>query len=306
MENIVFILIFTSLLIAFNINPLKRKIKISDLRKNILKSKRERIIGKNLNLIERLIIRIEGYLKRLGKNLSYFYFLLIVAFISGSLLGNFLYSDLFLSLVMGICFLPVPYLYLQIKTSWYIRNETEKLENAMSIITNTYISCDDIQKSFELYIMEERRYNLNKNTAFSEFLSEIVYINPNVTKALIALTEKIQNQYFTQWVKMLMLCNNDRRLKFALRPILDTMNDAKSIAIENETMMMRIWRDYFGVVVILLMIIPMFKTMNKTWFEILTKTTLGKSLIVIMLVSIVISGFFVMKINKPVGTSTVE
>lgn len=299
----VFLLLFIALLAALKINPLQRKIKLSDLTQTIVKSKRERLTGRKLSCKERILIKIEAMLKRLGKSLSFFYLLLGLAFLAGVLIGNLLFADLFLAFATGFCFLPLPYLYLQLKTSWYVRHEAESLENAMSIITNAYVGCDDILKAFEMYVQEEKRYS-SKISPFAEFVSEVLYINPNVERGLLILAEKVSNHYFTQWVKMLILCHHDRRLKFALRPIIDSMNDAKSIQMENETVMMRTWRDYFLTVALMFGIIPILRFANQKWFEILTETFVGKALIVLMLITALASAFVVIRINKPVGMDT--
>ena len=100
---------------------------------------------------------------------------------------------------------------------------------------------------------------------------------------------------------MLILCNRDRRLKFALFPIIKSMNDAKSMQIESDSMMTRVWRDYLMTVGMMFSIIPLMRFSNAEWFAILTETPIGKALILGMLFTAIATAFYVMKITKPVN-----
>ena len=142
---------------------------------------------------------------------------------------------------------------------------------------------------------------LRKPTPFDEFVSEIKLINPNIEHGLYRLSAKINNRYFSEWVKMLILCNRDRRLKFALFPIIKSMNDAKSMQIESDSMMTRVWRDYLMTVGMMFSIIPLMRFSNAEWFAILTETPIGKALILGMLFTAIATAFYVMKITKPVN-----
>jgi len=142
---------------------------------------------------------------------------------------------------------------------------------------------------------------LRKPTPFDEFVSEIKLINPNIEHGLYRLSAKISNRYFAEWVKMLILCNRDRRLKFALFPIIKSMNDAKAIQIESDSMMTRVWRDYLMTVGMMFSIIPLMRFSNAEWFAILTETPIGKALILGMLITAIATAFYVMKITKPVN-----
>lgn len=115
----------------------------------------------------------------------------------------------------------------------------------------------------------------------------------------IRLEAKIKNRYFSEWVKTLILCYNDRRLKFALFPVIKAMNDAKSMQIESDGMMVKVWRDYLMTAGLMFAVIPMMRFSNAEWFFILTGTTIGKLLIVLMLLVALGTAFFVMKVTKP-------
>ena len=172
----------------------------------------------------------------------------------------------------------------------------------MSVITNAYVSCDDIVKAVELYVEEKNRYlppHLRTVTPCDEFVSEIKYVNPNIEHGLYRLAAKIRNRYFAEWTKILILCHHDRRLKFVLYPIVKAMNDAKSMQVESDGMMVRVWRDYLLTAGLMFSVIPLMRFSNAEWFSILTTTAIGKLLVVLMLLTALGTAFYVLRATKP-------
>lgn len=293
----VFILLSMSLFLLLKINPFAAE-------KNTLKQRRLYLSGAKLKLSERISIRFATLFRQTGCTLKKFVLMVAAALVMGFMAGFLLFNNLGLAAVMAVCLIPAPYFYLTVKSAKAAREEIEGLENTMSIITNAYAGCDDIIKAVETYVEEKNRYipvTLRKPTPFDEFVSEIKLINPNIEHGLYRLSAKISNRYFAEWVKMLILCNRDRRLKFALFPIIKSMNDAKAIQIESDSMMTRVWRDYLMTVGMMFSIIPLMRFSNAEWFAILTETPIGKALILGMLITALATAFYVMKITKPVN-----
>ena len=289
-------------MIFFKASPFRRE-KTVDFTQNIAKVRREGITKKRLRKGEHLRIRLNSILNQIDSSLEDFYSMIIGAFLLGGALGIMIFDDLLLAVMTGITFLPLPYFYVTLKIQSISRQQTESLENAMSIITNAYMGCDDIVRAVELYIREKNRFvheDYQKSTAFDEFVSEILMINPNVERGLLGMSAKIGNRYFSEWVKMLVLCHHDRRLKFALYPVIKAMNDAKSMQLESDTQMLQVWREYFLTVALMFGIIPIMRFSNEAWFGILTETAIGKLLISLMLIMALATSFFVMKITKPI------
>ena len=292
---IIFALISLSLFLLLKLNPFV-------MEKNPLKKRRLYLSGANLKIFERIVLRFQTLFRQTGTTLKRFILMMAAAFTAGFLTGSLLFSNTGLAAVMAVCLVPAPYFYLTIKSARAAREEIEGLENIMSVITNAFAGCDDIIKAVETYVQEKNRYihvNLRRPTPFDEFVSEIRLINPNVEHGLYRLSAKVKNRYFAEWIKMLILCYHDRRLKFALFPIIQSMNDAKAMQIESDSMMVRVWRDYLMTVGMMFSIIPLMRFSNAEWFAILTETTIGKLLIVVMLLTALATSFYVMKVTKP-------
>ena len=294
---VVFMLISLALFLLLGLNPFAAE-------QNPLKKRRLYLTGTKLKITERIAIRFQTLFRQTGCTQKKYLVMTGAAAAGGFLAGLMLFNSAELAAVVSVCLTPAPFFYLTVKSATAAREEIERLENTMSIITNAYAGCDDIIKAVETYVEEKNRYipaHLRTPTPFDEFISEIRLINPNVEHGLYRLSAKIKNRYFAEWVKMLILCYHDRRLKFALFPIIKAMNDAKSMQIESDGMMVRVWRDYLLTAGLMFSVIPMMRFSNAEWFSILTQTTIGKLLIVIMLLTALATAFYVMKITKPVN-----
>ena len=294
---LVFVLISVALFLLLGLNPFT-------VEQNQLKKRRMYLAGTKLKISERIAIRFQTLFRQSRWTYKKYFMMTAAAVAGGFLAGLLLFNSAGLAAVMAVCLIPAPYFYLTVQSAAAAREEIEGLENTISIITNAYAGCDDNIKAVELYVEEKNRdipLNLRNPTPFDEFISEIKFINPNVEHGLYRLSVKIKNRYFAEWVKMLILCYHDRRLKFALFPIIKAMNDAKAMQIESDGMMVRVWRDYLVTAGLMFSVIPMMRFSNAEWFSILTKTTIGELLIVVMLLTALATAFYVMKITKPVN-----
>lgn len=292
---LVFAFISIALFLMLKLNPFATE-------QNPLKKRRLYLVGTKLKITERISIRFETLFRQTRCTKRKFLVMMIVYMAGGFVAGILLFDSTELAAVMAVCVLPAPYFYLTVKSSTAARQEIEGLENTMSIITNAYAGNDDIIKAVETYVEEKNRYipvHLRNPTPFDGFVSEIRLINPNVEHGLYRMSAKVKNRYFSEWVKTLILCHHDRRLKFALFPIIKAMNDAKSMQIESDSMMVKVWRDYLMTAGLMFAVIPMMRFSNAEWFSILTKTAIGKFLIILMLLTALATAFYVMKATKP-------
>lgn len=299
-QLIVMLLFFAAMLIIL-LPP-----KTHSFTKDILKERRESITNRKLNPIERLIIRVRAAVKNAGLTMRTYLIITVAAFFVGVGVGTTLFGGGELGIVTGIAFLPLPYIYMLMRGQTAVRKETESLENAMSVITSAYMGCNDIVEAFYGYVRERNRQrdpSQTDVTPFDEFVTEVTLINPDVERGLYILEAKICNYHFSEWVKMLQMCNRNHDLKFALPPIVKSMSDAKAMQIESDTQMSQVWKDYIMTVVLMFGIIPILRVANSDWFTILTTTTVGKLLITLMLVLALVSAFIVTWITKPISTN---
>lgn len=274
-------------------------------KKSAFERKKNRLgIEEDLTKIEKIEIFINELLRKSEKDRKYFYKLVFKFFIIGFLTGQIVFSGMFLSTCIGISFIPISVLYLMIKTQEITRRELSELENAMNMITNAYLSSNNILKSFEEYINEIDKSvpkELRSVTPFHEFVTEVIYYNPNLDTALQKLKIKINNFYFKDWIDKLRLCNLDSNMKFSLKTTIDAMNDEKVMQMESDFQMKKTWITYFSTVGITFSVILVFKFSNKEWYYYLVHTFGGKLIIFLMILAALISSIYVAKINKPIS-----
>lgn len=293
---VIFLLLIAGLFCIVNINPLQKRIRIS-IAKNNADEKRKQVDEKyaKLKLRERVAVLIKNTVSMSEFDINTFWLFVILSGFIGVMAGKFLFVENVLSAAMGVIMLPVPYIILKIRARWYKRNQEELLENSMNLITNSYLSCNDIIKS-----INENLDKLDIPKPFEEFITDVTLIDSNIKRALLKLEIKINNRYFSEWINILVLAQEKSGdYRFILPAVVQSMNDAKRLQIEADTVMMAVWKEYFTSILLSFSIIPLLRWSNEVWFEILVGSVTGKLLILLMLLLTLISAFITLKINKP-------
>lgn len=292
----VFALLVTGAFFMFGIKLPRKKNRIS-ISKTAVKDKKKDVDEKyaKLKFSEKVFIAIKNTVSMSGFAMNVFWFMVIAAAFVGFGLGKYLFRSNMLAVATSIVLLPVPYIILNVRSRWYKRNQDELLENSMNLITNSYLGCNDI-----ITAVNENLNKLDIYKPFAEFVTDVTLIDSNVKRALRKLELKINNKYFSEWIDILVLSQEKSGdYRFILPAVVQSMNDAKRLQIEADTIMMSVWRDYFTAIILSFSIIPLLRWSNAAWFDILTTSGVGKVLILLMLIMTLISAFITLKINKP-------
>lgn len=294
MKNTILIMMFVLLTVgAFfivGINPLRRRLTVQEEKFAVVDE-----VFNRLTLSERIYTAIKNTVAMGGSNMKLFTIMLIASVIFGSFMGKLLFTDTFLAVITGLALIPVPYIFLKVKSRWYKRSQDELLENTLSLITNSYISCNDIIKA-----VNENLSKLDIQKPFAEFVTDVTFIDSNIRRGLRRLEIKIDNKYFSQWIDIVILSQEKSGdMRFVLSAVIDGMNDAKKLQIEADTVMMNVWKEYFMSIILAFSIIPILRFSNAEWFNILIHTLVGKLLIVLMLALTIVSALLTLRINKP-------
>jgi len=302
---VIAILLFVGLINLFDANPFKDEKRISlSFTKSYAKSKRDQInADRELNKREELVSKINGLLMLLDKDWQYYYKLMFICFVGGFIFGVVVVADFLLAIPMGIISIPLSYLILRSKAGSEIRRQLDNLENAMSIITNGYMVSENIITAVESYVKAKNRgleEDLIKITPFDKFIANTRMINPNIKRALKILAAEIDNEDFTAWANVLILCQDDKGLKYMLKPIVQGMNDVKALQLKSDTEIANAWKNYIMMVILTFLTIPFLRMMEEEWFLILTDTTVGRILILLMIISALGSSIYAAKVNKPI------
>lgn len=300
MQTLIYIIVFVLLTIGaffvLNISLVKRNTKIT-LSKISANDKRKKVDEKyaKLNLYEKVMVAVKNTVSMSGFKINTFWLFVVLSGFAGLAIGKFLFVKTLLGVVTGIAFLPVPYIIFKIRARWHRRNQDELLESSMNLITNSYLGCNDI-----ITAVNENLDKLDMPKPFAEFVTDVTLIDSNIKRALMKLDLKIKNKYFSEWIDILILAQEKSGdYRFILPAVVQSMNDAKRLQIEADTVMMSVWKDYFTAIILAFSIIPLLRWSNAEWFGILVGTTVGNILIILLLVMTIISAFITLKINKP-------
>ena len=207
------------------------------------------------------------------------------------MIGNF-----FLSPVMAVGFLFLPFWYVRLTANNYKKNVATELETALSIITTAYLRNEDI-----LTAVEENIHYLNPpvQNVFRDFVTQIKLVNPDVEAALRNLKGRIENDVFHEWCDALCDCQMDRSLKTTLTPIVNKLSDMRIVNAELEFLVTEPRKEFITMVILVIGNIPLMYFLNHSWYQTLMFTAVGQIILAITAALIFVSTALVVKLTKP-------
>jgi len=206
-------------------------------------------------------------------------------------------ANLLLVPILGYGMALMPFWYVMLTANGYRRHVNEELETALSIITTSYLRSENL-----LLAIEENLTYLNSpvQEVFAGFMTQTRLINANIRTALERLKGNIENDVFKEWCDAMMACSENRNLKSTLLPIVGKLSDMRVVGAELEYMMYAPMKEFITMAILLLSSIPLMFFLNRTWFENLTQTIPGKSVLSCIAVVLLFSLSAVVKLSKPV------
>ena len=241
--------------------------------------RRAEITGKSsLNLIDRTKQKLVYNLDVIKMPHQVFIIMVVGAAVVGFFFGKLILTRSELAVFMALLFAVLPVTFVYVRSSWYKQHESAMLENCMVTITSSYRANKDIIKSV--------RDNINKTNmpvAFKNFLSEVTFVDSSVERALRKVGASFDNKYFDEWIEVLIKSQKDSTMMDILPVIIDEMDEAKKAHNEAAAAMRSVWREYV-VWVVTCICVPLILRLNDQWYNALVNTTIGKALVVALLV----------------------
>ena len=218
--------------------------------------------------------------------------LAIVGLLIGLALDNVLAG---LVLAVGLGFSPL--IVIRIRTGDYIRILNEKLESAMGTITNAYVAGGDLIGAVEnnLHLLPSPL-----DGVFRQFYTETQLIDSDIVKALRRMRERIDNRYWRDWCDVLIQCQRDRQLRFALPGIVSRIGEMRRAQMEADTAIQKQLGDYIITVMLVLGAIPLMGAMMPAWYTMLTATPVGKITLAVVLAAVLATAIWVARLYRPV------
>jgi tight adherence protein B len=257
------------------------------------------IIGKKPNFLKQQLHDSRQMLTAagMGEQLNTYRWLSLILACLGFAFG-YLIDNLLAAGVLAIGLAIAPQAIIQIRTGEFLRGLQEKLEIGMGIITNSYLQSGDLVGTVR---ESHRLLPAPLDGIFKSFLVETQFIDANLVRALDLIQGKIDNYYWQEWCSVLIQCQHDRQLRFALPGIVDRLSETRRIQLEVDTTIRKHFGDYIITVMIVLGSIPLMGLMMPEWYEMLMETVAGKITLAVVLAAILATAIWVTRINRPMN-----
>ncbi len=218
--------------------------------------------------------------------------LAVIGLMTGLALDNVL-AGLVLAVGLGCS----PLIVIRIRTGDYVRSLNEKLESAMGTVTNSYVASGDLIGAVQSSL---RLIPAPLDGVFRQFYAETQLVDSDVVKALHRMRERIDNRYWRDWCDVLVQCQRDRQLRYALSGIVGRLGEMRRVQMETDTTMRKHLGDYIVTVMIVLGAIPLMGAMMPDWYDMLTTTLAGKITLAAVLAAVLATAVWVARLYRPV------
>lgn len=301
---ILFVLVTFALFTIFDIKlkdiSLSKKHTFKVKKINVKRLKIEKIVPKKPNYFEKRKLEAVEVLKQGNFKMNYNGYIRLVLICSavGIVIG-LLFNNVLLSGILALGFTYIPVQYLKFKQIGYIKALNSQLESTLDKITSTYIKCEDIERAVRdnLSRIEDPMLGI-----FKEFLVEISFIDSkDIVGAIRKMRNKVNNQFFKDWCSDLIMCQDDRDLKYSLKTHIDKITTFKKMQTIFDSAIFSKTKEFLTVVVIIAMVPLIYKFTNKMWFSFYTEVIYGKIIISITSSILLWAVSGVIKINKPLS-----
>ena len=264
--------------IAQKIKDATNKKKVKGIRKTILETKE--------------ILEVTGKQNLFG-TLTVFS---IILFIAGTLFSLMLNNVLMIP-VMAVGFALLPFWYVMFTANFYKKQLNAELETALSIITTSYLRSEN----FILAVEENINYlNPPVCDVFKMFLAQTNLINADIRLALENIRYKIASEVYREWIDAVIACQEDKTLKTTLTPIISKLSDMRVVAAELDIMLYEPMKEFITMAILLIGNIPLIYFLNKSWFDTLMNSIVGKGILTISALALFVSLAAVIRLTRPI------
>lgn len=182
-------------------------------------------------------------------------------------------GNMFLIPVLAISLALVPFIYIKLMYNEYQNLINIELETALSIITMSYISNNNLITA----ITENLPYiNEPIKPLFEEMVYNYSNVTPSLEKCILNMKYKLNSKTFERWCDILIQCINNHQLKYSLTEVLNRLTDEKIILGEIKNILSRPRSEFFSITFINVLFIPLLFVLNRDWFNVIFDTTVGK------------------------------
>lgn len=225
------------------------------------------------------------------------YFEITILLVLSGISAGFVFHNYLIGIVLAAGLPFFQYQLLLKKQQDMKRDNNEKLEIYMSLVTNAYMQSGDIESAI---MVNYSRMDTREAAAkpFETFIAQSTG-NANTKQCILAMKNNMDNEYFKQWCDKLALCRDNSKLKYILPYAVNRMRRKRTLDSETVTACHKNYKDFIVVCVMALfmtMVIPM---LQPTWRYVIENTVVCKIAAAFVLIVIMLSTAYVVKVSNP-------
>lgn len=265
--------------------------------REVNRKKRIRFItGKKPSAVQRMMEEAVTMLDAsgMGEQVSTYRNMAILMAVAGFLFGMVI-DNILVSIVLGVGLAMTPLTIIRIRTADYKRMVNEKLEMAMSSVTNSYVATGNLLTAVENVLP---MLPAPVNTIFQRFVADMQYVDGNAIRAIQHMREVSDNWYWTEWCNALIQCQDDVSLNRTLSGIVERLSESRQIQLEVDTTLRKHMSDYVVTVLLVLGSIPLMGFVIPDWYSMLMHTVPGKITLAVVLATVLITSVWVSRANS--------
>ena len=265
--------------------------------REVNRKKRIRFItGKKPSAVQRMMEEAVTMLDAsgMGEQVSTYRNMAILMAVTGFLFSMVI-DNILVSIVLGVGLAMTPLTIIRMRTADYKRMVNEKLEMAMSSVTNSYVATGNLLTAVENVLP---MLPAPVNTIFQRFVADMQYVDGNAIRAIQHMREASDNWYWTEWCNALIQCQDDVSLNRTLSGIVERLSESRQIQLEVDTTLRKHMSDYVVTVLLVLGSIPLMGFMIPDWYSMLMDTVPGKITLAVVLATVLITSVWVSRANS--------
>jgi hypothetical protein len=135
---------------------------------------------------------------------------------------------------------------------------------------------------------------------FRQFLAQTKVINADTRLALESIRYKIANDVYREWIDAVIACQEDKTLKTTLTPIISKLSDMRIVSAELDILLYEPMKEFITMAFLLVGTIPLMYFLNKSWFDTLLNTLIGKGVLAVSATALFISLAAVIRLTRPI------
>ncbi|MBQ7727369.1 MAG: hypothetical protein IJT60_02185 [Clostridia bacterium] len=180
-----------------------------------------------------------------------------------------------------------------------IRAEGDKeLERSMQLISVSYKRTGSLELAVRENIDSFKSYI---RLAYLSFLLEVDSVDPDIEMAIWHLRDRFDDPIFSEWCRALVECTKDRTFVETLDAIVLRKGEARSVNLRVRGVLKAARNEFLMMALMIFGNVGLLYLLNKDWFEALTRTFFGQTVLSLSLAFVCIGWTLVRKWTTPVS-----